>query len=140
MGGVGRSRGDWRRTLFVLALAYLFAVHSISSAFILFGPSNAAADFEAALAASICAHADDGAAPAPAHKAPAPTHRRHCAQCAEHAGCGGRAPAVVLAANALWPPVAAAPIAILAVNASATPHPQSGRGGSWSPRSPPFDA
>jgi len=122
----------------VLALAYLFAVYGISSAFVLFGPSNAAADFEAALAISICA--DDSAAPTPAHKAPAPTHRRHCAQCAEHAGCGGRAPAVVLAANALWPPVAAAPIAILAVNASATPHPQSGRGGSWSPRSPPFDA
>lgn len=140
MGGLGCGKEDWRRTLFVLTLAYLFAVYSISSTFVLFGPSNAAADFEAALAASICVHADDGAASTPDHKAPSHTHRHHCAQCAEHGGGGGRSPAVVLAANALWPPVAAALIAILAVNASSTPHPQSGRGCSWSPRSPPFDA
>ncbi len=140
MGGFGRGRSERRRTLSVLALAYLFAVYSISSVFVLFGPRDAAAGFDATLAAPICAHADDGAASAPAHKAPAPTHRHYCALCAKHTGCGGRSSTVVLAAAARWPNVAAAPIAILAANASAAPHPQSGRASSWSPRAPPFDA
>lgn len=141
MGEMRRGSGAWRRATFVIAFAYVFALQSIASAIAFSCPSDdGLAALDAALAAAICQHADDGATPASHHHAPAPLHVHHCCLfCAAHAAHAARGAATLVAAPALPPPPAAIGVA-LADNAPATLHPGSGRATSWSPRAPPFDA
>jgi hypothetical protein len=122
-----------------LAFAYLFAVHSIVTAIAACCPSLANdLDFDPALAAPICAHADDGASSTSHHQAPAPIRHHPCSLCAAKAGCDGRGGGVVSIAPDPWPPIAAAVVETVAADVSAAPHPQSGHASSWSPRAPPF--
>lgn len=140
MNRPGGKRGEIRRTLLALALAYLFALQGLVSAVAFSCPAESASDsLETAFATALCIHADDGAASTSDHNAPAPAHSHHCLLCAAHAACDPRGDGLIASAHP-WAP-ARAPIGrALAIASSAGPHPQSGRAGSWSPRAPPFDA
>jgi len=142
MRGIGDRWRGRRRMIAALAFAYLFTVHSIVTAVASCCPAAGAdPDFDPALVAPICAHADDGAASTSHHQAPAPIRHHPCSLCAAKAGCDGRGGGGVSILPEPWPPIALAVAETLGADVSAAPHPQSGRASSWSPRAPPsFDA